>query len=90
MWQHGAGSNEFFLYGEFADMRDDEQLWECHDPLWAWQATGEVEKDFEKPGGPYMKPDYVCLSLIGNHGALMIPNLRNNKLNVGLGEWRKH
>lgn len=34
MWQHDAGSNEFFLYGEFADMRDDEQLWKFHDPLW--------------------------------------------------------
>jgi hypothetical protein len=78
-WQHGAGDNEFLLSGTFVDYRQDEYL-EEKDPLYALEFNiiddGHI-KDFDEPGGPYMKPDYILLSTLGNHGAMMALNTNN-------------
>jgi len=81
-WQHGGGDNEFFLSGTFVDYRQDGYL-EEKDPLYALDFNlvddGQV-RDFDEPGGPYMKPDYILLMTLGNHGAIMVLNTNNYKL----------
>ena len=29
-------------------------------------------KRFDDDGGPYMRPDYISLSMLGNHGAVLV------------------
>jgi hypothetical protein len=77
-WQGGAGDAEFLLYGTFIDFRVDENLPANEDPLYA--LGGDGVKGFDEDGGRYMKPDYVCLSMLGNHGTTMILNVKNFKL----------
>lgn len=79
-WQGGAGDAEFLLYGTFIDFRVDENLPANEDPLYALGWQGEGVKGFNEDGGRYMKPDYICLSMLGNHGATMILNVKNFKL----------
>jgi hypothetical protein len=70
--------NEFILHGRFSDMRIDEELLESRDPFYAWGGSGDDEGgDWDEPDGKYMKPDYVCLNLLGNHGVVMVLNVRN-------------
>lgn len=78
-WSHGAGDNEFLLYGTFVDYRKEEYL-EERDPLYALDTGDDGQiKDFDEDGGKYMKPDYILLSALGNHGAIMVLNTNNCK-----------
>jgi hypothetical protein len=79
-WSYGAGDTEFLLYGTFIDFRVDENLKYNADPLFALGWQGDEVKGFDEDGGRYMKPDYICLSVLGHHGAAMILNVKNFKL----------
>ncbi|KAF4625931.1 hypothetical protein G7Y89_g12232 [Cudoniella acicularis] len=77
-----GAENEFLLYGSFADMRDDGALEACRDPFYGLSRSrnGEAEKGWDEDGGPYMRPDWVCLSDVGNHGVVMILDVKTLKL----------
>lgn len=79
-WSHGAGEAEFLLYGTFIDFRVDQILKYNDDPFYALGWQGDEVKDFDEDGGRYMKPDYICLSGLGDHGVAMILNVKNFKL----------
>lgn len=74
-WNHGAGDGEFLLYGVFVDYREEGSLEEL-DPFYALD-DAELPKGFDEPGGKYMKPDYILLSRLGNHGVAMVLNTKN-------------
>jgi hypothetical protein len=76
-WSHGVGDAEFLLYDIFVDFRDDGYLEGNKDPLYV---LDDEVKGFNEDGGGYMKPDYVCLSMLGNHGAIMVLNVKNFRL----------
>jgi hypothetical protein len=80
-WSHGDGDAEFLLFGTFIDFRVDENLQGNEDPLYAlWGQGDDGPKGFDEDGGKYMRPDYLCLSMLGNHGTTMILNVKNFKL----------
>jgi hypothetical protein len=73
-WTHD--SNVFILYGEFADLRDEETLVQCRDPMFTasyddqgWLVEGE---DYG-----YMSPDHICLMMIGNNGSMIVVGCEN-------------
>jgi hypothetical protein len=66
-----ADLNVFLLYGEFADLRDDEMLVQCRDPMFT-AAYDEEGRPIIGDGYGYMSPDHICLMLVGNHGSIMV------------------
>ena len=78
-WNHGAGDEEFILYGCFADFRKDGELEESRDPLYAGVDPKDESVGWEDEDGQYMRPWYVPLSRLGNHGVVLILNMKNRK-----------
>ncbi|CAD6582303.1 MAG: hypothetical protein ASARMPRED_000927 [Alectoria sarmentosa] len=79
-WNHGAGDEEFILYGCFADFRKDGELEESRDPLYAGVDPKDESVGWEDEDGQYMRPWYVPLSRLGNHGVVLILNMKNRHL----------
>ena len=79
-WMHGAGDNEFVLYGCFADFRNDDELEESRDPLYAGVNPKDESVGWDDEYGQYMRPWYVPLSRLGNHGSVLILNMKNREL----------
>jgi hypothetical protein len=79
-WNKGAGDMEFLLYGAFADFRDDDILEESRDPLYAGVDPLDKSVGWDDDYGQYMRPWYLPLNRLGNHGVVLILNLRNNHL----------
>ena len=79
-WNPGAEDPEFILYGRFADFRNDEELEESRDPLYAGVDPRDESVGWDDEYGPYMQPWYVPLSLLGNHGVVLILNMKDRKL----------
>ncbi|CZR62472.1 uncharacterized protein PAC_12369 [Phialocephala subalpina] len=77
-WSHGE-DNEFLLHGVFADMREDDHLEASRDPFYMVDTTGDI-KGWDEDGGPYMRSDFVTLSLPGNEGSMMVLNVANMKM----------
>jgi len=76
-WMHGASHVEFLLYGTFIDFRLDENLLSSQDPLYI---LGNEQKGLNEDDGRYMKPDYIPLSALANHGTTMILNVETLEL----------
>jgi hypothetical protein len=70
-------NNEFLLFGEFADLRDEDVLEQCRDPMFATQF--ENGQPIEGDGYEYMSPNHICLMLLGNHGAIMVLDVKTRK-----------
>jgi hypothetical protein len=79
-WMHGAGDMELLLYGAFADFRDDQILAESRDPLYAGVDPLDKSVGWAEEYGQYMHPWYLPLNRLGNHGVVLILNLKNNHL----------
>jgi hypothetical protein len=79
-WAHGAGDLEFLLYGAFADFRDDGFLEESRDPLYAGVDPLDKSVGWDDEYGQYMYPWHIALNRLGNHGVVLILNLKNNHL----------
>lgn len=79
-WDHGAGEDEFILYGRSADFRDDEQLVEPREPFCASVNPRDESVGWDVEYGRYMWPWYVPLSRPGNHGVVLMLNMENRKL----------
>lgn len=77
-WSHGE-DNEFLLHGVFANMRDDGHLETSRDPFYMVDTTGDI-KGWDEDGGPYMRSDFVALSLPGSEGSMMVLNVANMKM----------
>ncbi|KAH8592348.1 hypothetical protein B0O99DRAFT_689824 [Bisporella sp. PMI_857] len=74
-WNYGPSNNDFFMGGEFCDYRSDSELKQGRDPFYAIDERDEsiyTQGDFDAVDGPYMRPHYVALNSLGNHGALLI------------------
>lgn len=72
----GGGEQEFILGGTFADFRDEGTLAQSRDPLY-----GSPEgSDWADENGPYMRPWYVALNQLGNHGTIMVLDLKSRHL----------
>ena len=78
-WNHGAGDDEFILYGRFADFRSDNELEESRDPLYASVNPKDEGVGWNDQNGQYMRPWYVPLSRLGNHGVVLILNMKNRE-----------
>ncbi|KAH8592925.1 hypothetical protein B0O99DRAFT_628459 [Bisporella sp. PMI_857] len=81
-WSHGIGDDQFILYGTFVDYTLDFMLDDV-DPLYAVETDKDgKKKDFNEPGGKYMKPDYILLMNLGSEGdgAMMVLNTKNYKI----------
>jgi hypothetical protein len=76
-WNKGAGDLELLLYGAFADFRDDDILKESRDPLYAGVDPLDKSVGWNDEDGQYMKPWYLPLNRLGNHGVVLILNLEN-------------
>lgn len=55
-WDHGDGGNECVLYVRSANSRDDEQLVESQDPLYAGEDSGDENVGWNEEDGRYMRP----------------------------------
>ena len=78
-WNHGAGDNEFILRGCFADFRSDQKIEESRDPLYASVDPKDKSVGWDDKDGQYMQPWYVPLSRLGNHGVVLILNMKNRE-----------
>jgi hypothetical protein len=76
-WNKGAGDMEFLLSGAFADFRDDSLLEESRDPLYAGVNVLDKDVEWNDEHGQYMQPWYLPLNRLGNHGVVLILNLKN-------------
>jgi hypothetical protein len=74
----GANEGPFVLGGRFMDYRDASELEQSRDPFYA----GPSDTDWNDENGPYMRPDYVALSALGNHGTVLVLNLANSKYSI--------
>jgi hypothetical protein len=79
-WGYGAGDMELLLNGAFADFRDDDSLERSRDPLYAGVNPLDKNVGWDEEHGQYMKPWYIPLNQLGNHGVVLILNLKNNHL----------
>jgi hypothetical protein len=75
-WEVGSYGQEFLLRGLFADMRNDEDLQTSRDP---YIMGVEVDKGPDEEEGPYILPDHVLLSLVGEEGTMMVLNVQNSE-----------
>ena len=78
-WNHGAGEDEFVLYGCSTDFRLDKELEESRDPFYAGVDPKDESVGWDEKRGQYMQPWYVPLSRLGNHGVVLILNMKNRK-----------
>lgn len=81
-WNHGSDAGEFLFWGEFgADMRDEDADWfhNIVDPFYGVQyvESGDPVKGFDEEDGLYMRPWYLALNQMGNHGSLLILNTKD-------------
>ena len=72
----GGGEQEFLLGGAFADFRDEDVLEQSRDPLYG----SPDESDWADGNGPYMRPWYVAVNQLGNHGTVMVLDLKSRQL----------
>ena len=75
-WQRGSYGDEFLLRGTYADLRDEEVLSVSRDP---YQIGVDANKSHDEEGGPYMGPNHVMLSLMGDEGVMMVLNVANSE-----------
>ena len=73
----GGGEQEFLFSGIFADFRDDDTLEQSRDPLYG---SPDPDGDWEDENGPYMRPWYVAVNQLGNHGTVMVLDLKTRRL----------
>ena len=78
-WNHGASDGEFVLDGRFADFCSDKELEESRDPLYADVDPKDESVGWDDKHGQYMRPWYVPLSRPGNHGVVLILNMKNHE-----------
>lgn len=71
-WGYGG---EFLLRGGFVDLREHWGLRGSRDPFLFGVDDGKSE---DEDGGPYMSPDMVLLSSIGDEGTFMVLNVQNS------------
>jgi len=76
--------DEFILRGMTADMRHAGTLKEARNPFYAEEDTwGESPNEgWYQEYGRYMRPWYVALDRLGNHGTVMILNMHNSGLDL--------
>jgi hypothetical protein len=93
-WNFGSDGGEFLMWGEFlSDLRGSDADWwqTAVDPFFG---IDDISSQFE-PGvraedrdtgnwddesGPYMRPWYVALTGVGNHGSVMVLDTKNCEL----------
>jgi len=78
-WEDGAGDHEFLLYGAFADFRDDDDLEQSRDPLFASVDPLDASVGWDDEDGQYMRPYYTPLNQLGNHGVVLILDTRSRQ-----------
>ena len=76
-WGAG-GEQEFVLHGTFADSRDDGALDRLHDPLYASSESSGREDE----NGPDMRPWDIVINRPGNHGTIMVLDLKTRQLRM--------
>lgn len=77
----GYGGNEdeqWVYYGTFADFRDDSNLEQSRDPLFA----SPDQWSYYSENGPYMRPWHMALNQLGNHGAVLLLDTWTNRILV--------
>lgn len=76
------GDNDFVLRGEFVDFRKDVCLSGSRDPFYTGVYPHNKSIGWDDEDGQYMQPWYQPLTQLGNHGVVLILNMRNRKLEV--------
>jgi hypothetical protein len=76
-WMEGEGS-EFILEGAFTDLRSDEALKMCRDPMGLFM-HGDSSRVFNEDEEPYMHSEYICFSSLGVNGmgAILVLDVKN-------------
>jgi hypothetical protein len=68
------------LAGRFADTRNDDDLSGSRDPLYCRVDPQDKAVGWDDEYGRSMKPSYLALNQLGNHGTLLILNTENRHL----------
>lgn len=85
-WNHGSDHNELLHWGEFgSDLRGNDVDWieQVIDPYYALDyakvhpSGRERLQGWDEEDGVYMRPWYLPLNDMGNHGSLMVLNTRD-------------
>jgi hypothetical protein len=76
-WMEGEGS-EFILEGAFTDLRSDEALKMCRDPMGVFMHE-DSSRVFNEDEEPYMHSEYICFSSLGVNGmgAILVLDVKN-------------
>jgi hypothetical protein len=61
-------------------MRNDDDLSRSRDPLYCRVDPQDKAVGWDDEYGQYMKPSYLALNQLGNHGTLLILNTENRHL----------
>lgn len=73
--EEGAGARDFFHGGTFADFRVADHVEQGRDPFYA-----SPEGDFDAENGQYIRPWATPLSLLGNHGTVLIYDGKQHRI----------
>lgn len=74
-WKHGEEDSVFLnAGGVFLDYRARSEPEDSRDPLWL---SPDETKGWGEKDGPYMRPWYMPLNTLGNHGSMMIISMRS-------------
>ncbi len=71
--------SDFVLGGNFADFRDQRDLRQSRDPFYTDVDPQDVSVGWEDEYGQYMHPWYQPLNQLGNHGVVLLLNMKSRK-----------